>query len=89
MEVIEGKWGNGETRKRLLTDAGYDYVKVQMEVNRLLNNSGTTAKYYVIQRGDTLSAIAKKYGTTVSQLVAWNNIKNANLIYPNQKIRVK
>lgn len=35
-EVIQGKWGNGEERKQKLTQAGYDYDKVQAEVNRLL-----------------------------------------------------
>ena len=35
-EVIQGKWGNGSQRKQKLTQAGYDYDKVQAEVNRLL-----------------------------------------------------
>lgn len=35
-EVIAGKWGNGEERKKKLTAAGYDYAAVQKEVNRLL-----------------------------------------------------
>ena len=35
-EVIEGKWGNGEDRKKRLTNAGYDYSEVQALVNRLL-----------------------------------------------------
>lgn len=36
-EVIAGKWGNGEDRKRRLKAAGYDYKKVQRIVNRLLS----------------------------------------------------
>lgn len=32
-EVIAGKWGNGNERKEKLTDAGYDYKKVQALVN--------------------------------------------------------
>lgn len=35
-EVINGKWGNGATRKKKLKAAGYDYNAVQKEVNRLL-----------------------------------------------------
>lgn len=35
-EVIAGKWGNGTERKQKITLAGYDYKKVQAEVNRLL-----------------------------------------------------
>lgn len=35
-EVIRGEWGNGEERKKRLTEAGYDYAKVQSKVNELL-----------------------------------------------------
>jgi LysM repeat protein len=42
-----------------------------------------------VKRGDTLSAIAAKYGTTVAKLVRDNGIKNANLIYPGQIIVIK
>lgn len=87
-EVIAGKWGNGAERKAKLEAAGYDYNKVQKKVNeKLSNNSGK--KYYTVKAGDTLSAIAKKYNTTVDKLVKLNNIKNANLIYAGQRLRVK
>lgn len=35
-EVINGKWGNGETRRQKLKSAGYDPDKVQKKVNALL-----------------------------------------------------
>ena len=35
-EVLEGKWGNGSTRKSKLEAAGYNYNQVQAEVNRQL-----------------------------------------------------
>ena len=35
-EVIAGKWGKGSERKKLLTEAGYDYNAVQKRVNELL-----------------------------------------------------
>ena len=85
-EVINGKWGNGEDRKARLTSAGYNYQEIQNRVNQIL---APKIEYYTVKSGDTLSKIAKRYGTTVNQLVAWNNIKNPNLIYPNQKLRVK
>lgn len=36
-EVIDGKWGAGDERKKLLTNAGYDYYAVQNKVNGLMN----------------------------------------------------
>ncbi len=86
-EVINGLWGNGEERKQRLTQAGYNYKEVQDRVNQLIG--ANDKKYYTVQKGDTLTKIAKKYDTTVNQLVAWNNIKNPNLIYVGQKLRVK
>lgn len=34
----------------------------------------TTAEYYVIRRGDTLSSISRRFGVTLSDLRRWNNI---------------
>ena len=87
-EVIAGKWGNGQLRKEKLEAAGYNYNEIQSKVNEKLNKK-TTKKYYTVKAGDTLTDIAKKYNTTVDKLVKLNNIKNANLIYTGQKLRVK
>ena len=35
-EVIKGNWGNGDTRKTKLTNAGYNYSTVQAKVNEML-----------------------------------------------------
>lgn len=35
-EVIAGKWGSGEDRKKRLTNAGYNYSEVQARVNQIL-----------------------------------------------------
>lgn len=43
---------------------------------------------YTVQKGDNLTKIAKKYGTTVSELARKNNIANPNLIYVGQKITI-
>lgn len=36
-EVIAGRWGNGNSRRRRLNEAGYDYCTIQLLVNRMLN----------------------------------------------------
>ena len=38
-EVIAGLWGNGDERRRRLTEAGYDYDVIQQAVNDLLNGN--------------------------------------------------
>lgn len=43
---------------------------------------------YTVKSGDTLTAIAKKHGTTVEALVASNGIKNKNLIYVGQVLQI-
>ena len=83
-EVWAGKYGDGEVRKVVL---GKRYDEVMKVVNK--GNTSSSKRYYTIRSGDTLSEIAQKFGTTVKQLQSWNGIKNANLIYANQKIRVK
>ena len=83
-EVIDGKYGNGEDRKNAL---GSRYDEVQARVNEILGIN--KVEYYVVQKNDNLTKIANKYGTTVNQLVAWNNISNPNLIYAGQKLRVR
>jgi murein DD-endopeptidase MepM/ murein hydrolase activator NlpD len=45
-------------------------------------------EYHTVARGDTLSAIAKRYGTTVSNLCKLNNISSKSILRIGQKIRV-
>lgn len=47
-----------------------------------------TTNIYAVKKGDNLSSIAKKHGTTVNNLVKMNDIKNPNLIYPGQKLKI-
>lgn len=43
---------------------------------------------YTVRRGDTLSKIANRYGITVNEIVLLNNIKDPNLIYVGQQLRI-
>jgi lysozyme len=88
-EVIAGKWGTGKDRQQRLTAAGYDYNAVQKAVNAKLAAKKPAATYYTVRRGDTLSGIARRYGTTVAAIQKLSGIKNPNKIYAGQKIRVK
>lgn len=56
--------------------------------NRKSESTQGGVKYYVVQAGDTLSTIAAKFGTTVANLVAINNISNPNLIYVGEVLKI-
>src|SRR5699024_921307 len=66
------------------------------QVLKILENStihgneerGTGSIIYTVKRGDTLSQIAKAYDVTINHIVEMNNIKNPNLIYPGEKLRI-
>lgn len=82
-EVWTGKYGDDEIRKVVL-GARWD------EVMKIVNRSNkATAQYYTVRKGDTLSAIASKYGTTYQKIAQLNGISNPNLIYAGQRLRVK
>ena len=58
------------------------------------STSGSTPssapQYHRVVKGDTLWALAKTYGLTLSELIALNpQIKNPNLIYVGDEVRVK
>ena len=72
-EVIAGKWGNGDTRKKKLEAAGYDYDAVQKEVNKQLGVSTSTGS------GNTSSK--KKTVTLPSSASSWR-------VYPTNKAPV-
>lgn len=87
-EVIAGKWGNGSTRVSKLKAAGYDPDTVQAEVNRRMGASSSSGRVYTVKSGDTLSAIASRFGTTYQKIAKLNGISNPNKIYAGQKIRI-
>ena len=98
MDVYKGKYGNEPNRSKKLKAEGYtaaEIKKIQTKVDALCKGNTTvpkddTAIYYTVKAGDNLTAIARRNGTTVLQLLKLNPIiKDANKIYVNQKIRVK
>ncbi|MFJ7755172.1 glucosaminidase domain-containing protein [Peribacillus muralis] len=45
--------------------------------------------YHIVKKGDTVSALAKAYGSTQVQIQQWNGLADLNLIKVNQRLRVK
>lgn len=53
-----------------------------------VKNTKPADEIYIVKKGDTLWAIAQKYGTTYQELAKYNEIQNPNLIFVNQKIKI-
>lgn len=70
--------------------------EIAAEVNRRLGVADTApdagaargVTVYTVKKGDTLSRIAAKYGTTYQAIAAYNGIKNPNVIRVGQKIKI-
>ena len=54
----------------------------------LLVPTVASAQSYTVKSGDTLSAIAKSYQTSVESLASKNKISNANLIFVGQVLEI-
>jgi murein DD-endopeptidase MepM/ murein hydrolase activator NlpD len=52
------------------------------------NGTTPSTTTYIVQRGDTLSLIARRYDTTVRALAELNGIVNLNLIYVSQRLLI-
>jgi murein DD-endopeptidase MepM/ murein hydrolase activator NlpD len=46
-------------------------------------------KYHTVRSGDTLGALARKYGTTVNRICQLNGIKSTSILRIGQKLRVR
>lgn len=62
-------------------------LRITQSTNTTLNPV-LQKNYYVVQQGDTLSGIARRYGVTVQFLANLNGIRNVSLIYPGQIIKL-
>lgn len=67
-----------------------EVLKIYPENNRNIVNRDKMefSSTYIVRLGDTLSLIAKRFNTTVNDLVKLNDIDNPNLIYPGEILKI-
>lgn len=96
-KAVGGKRGD-QTKKEILVRPYYTYSKGWDCCLRYVGTdkpAKTTTKpkpagdYHEVAKNETLSEIAAKYGLSVSDIAAWNNIENIDVIYTGQKLRLK
>ncbi len=85
--------------KRVRRRNSYVYVPTQLKAvaesmasklkgGRRVANGSSKGSHYKVRRGDSLSVIASRYGTSISQIKRLNNLRR-NKIYVGQRLRVK
>lgn len=83
----DGNWGMSSAYKFL----GFIYNPAVSGPTIVSGNVATNSsgeQVYIVKSGDTLSAIASKFGTTYQELARYNNISNPNIISIGQKIKI-
>ena len=71
------------------------FAKDSMYLKEYLNPTAVQKKIaeaptvYRVKKGDTLGAIARRYGVTTKQLMTWNNLKSANKLSVGQRLQIR
>ena len=93
--VVEGNKSNAVGRRTLEVNGRYirgygvpDFSKKATSEPAKPAQGTAGEQVYTVQRGDTLSGIAAKYGTTYQKLASYNGIANPNVISVGQKIKI-
>lgn len=79
---------------------GFDALVLEQKGGEIITNidfyeneqvgpiSTASAVIYVVQKGDSLWSIAKKYNTTLEDILLLNDIENPDRIFPGQKLLI-
>lgn len=73
---------NGELKAKT-----FDLHKGTFEAIAKARAEASARKYHTVRSGDTLSAIARKYGSSVSSLCRMNGLRTTSVIRPGQRLR--
>ena len=65
--------------------ADYRQADVESSAPQIVNNSTLN---YTVKKGDTLWLISKRFGTTINQLLQWNNLPASHRLQPGQTLVV-
>lgn len=78
---------NSIARRNGIRNVNLIYVGQRLLISSAMENE-LGHIYYRVVRGDTLYSIARRYNTTIANIVMLNRIQNPNLIYPGQCLRL-
>ena len=70
---------------QLILPKGYAEA-FEEKISNLPDNERVIFRYHEVRKGDTLSVIAKKYGTSVSELTQANSLTSKSALIPGQSL---
>ena len=85
--VPYAQWGSVEAYTHSM-NTGAEINNTGAKVYLSKAGGGATYRTHVVQRGETLTRIALRYGTSWRVLASLNGLTNPNLIYVGQRLRV-
>lgn len=83
----DGKALDGLTKRRV-AERNLFITQMKNSTDSVKTSNTSSTITYTVKKGDSLSAIADKYNTTVEKIVMNNNIKNASIIQIGQKLKL-
>lgn len=82
-------WGGSVVNGRIRITTSKSRVNVPNQVTGWIDKPEATSYIvYTVKFGDTLNKIAARYGTTATKIGQINGIKNINIIYVGQKLKI-
>ena len=89
LSSIAARYGTTwQTLQRInsIANANFIYIGQRLVISGGYSVVGGGSRYHVVSAGESLSSIAARYGTSWQRLQQVNNIPNANIIYPGQRL---
>ena len=84
------RWNNLHPEKKLRPG---DKLRVRVTTAKVppepAKKKGALEIIYEVKEGDTLWGIAKKYNLTIDDIRSWNNLEEADRIYPSDRLRLR
>jgi len=72
-----------------IEDVAQGHVNGIVKAFDLKKKKADDKEYHVVEKGDTVSKLAKEYDTTIAKIKDWNNLDSKYKIQIGQKLRVK
>lgn len=86
--VVEGNMGSESVVGTRIMDFNGRYIRGF--INPEYSDKNYKIKFHTVKSGETLTAISQKYNLDLNELFRMNpQIKDKNLIFPGQKVRIK